>query len=196
MLEVEVAIRNLLNSILGKEWKQAVSHFLRLYYEMFSVSQGAVYNVCRVLHHMSKQNLQFPLGKDDNFKEIIDIFIDIDDGENGNGNGNENNHHQEAKEILLLLIATQQSNTCVDVINILVHRKGKEFIINSNFGAKGRSVLSLSLNLHGLSIEVVNCVIEVGGREMVTKKLVCQMSSGLQRLASTPSFPHYHPTMV
>ena len=50
--EVKVAIGKLLNSIHGKEWKQAVGHFLLLYYDFFSESQSAVYYIIRVLRQL------------------------------------------------------------------------------------------------------------------------------------------------
>ena len=77
--------------------------------------------------------------------------------------------HQKAKKILLLLIVTHQSNTCVDVINILVDRKGREFIMNSN-NITGNNVLSLYLDSGNQSIDIVNRMIEIGGRELVTEK--------------------------
>ena len=50
--EVKFAIGKLLNSIHGKEWKQAVGHFLLLYYDFFSESQSAVYYIIRVLRQL------------------------------------------------------------------------------------------------------------------------------------------------
>ena len=55
----------------------------------------------------------------------------------------------------MLLIAIQQSNTCVDVINILVNRKVSDFIIKSN-DIMGKNMLCLYLDSENHSLDIVN----------------------------------------